>query len=78
MDQGVYCGVPVASAFQVLLQLFGSFCVVFIARAYSSYSKALAIGDGSGAMFRVAALRREVLVGVSRFGVEVSVDGTCI
>ena len=64
MDLGVYCGVPVASAFQVLFHLFGSLCVVFIARAYSSYSKALAIGDGSGAMFRVAALRREVSVGL--------------
>ena len=62
----------------MLLQLFGSFQVVFIARAYSSYSKALAVGDGSGAMFGVAALRREVLVGVSGFGVEISVDGACI
>ena len=78
MDLGVYCGVPVASAFQVFLQLFDSFCVVFIVRAYSSYSEALAIGDGSGAMFRVAALRRELLVGVGGFGVEVSVDGALI
>ena len=66
--------VPVAPAFQVLLQLLSSFYVVFVTRAHSSYSKALAIGDESGAMFGVAALRREVLVGVSGFGVEVSVD----
>ena len=65
-------------AFQVLLQLFGSFHVVFIVRVYSSYSKALVVGDGSGAMFGMAALRREVLVGVSGFGVEISVDGTRI
>ena len=78
MDLGVYCGVPVASSFQVLLQLFDSFCVIFITRAYSSYSEASAIGDGSDTMFRVAALRREVLVGVGGFGVEVSVDGAHI
>ena len=36
------------------------------------------LGDGSGAMFGVAALRSEVLVGVSGFGVEVSVDDASI
>ena len=43
MDLGVYCGVPVASAFQVLLQLFGSFCIVFIVQYVGETENALHI-----------------------------------
>ena len=74
MNLSVYCGILVSSGSQVLLQFFSSFYKIFISRTYSSKSGVFAVGDRGGTVLRVAAFRREILVGACRLSVEICVD----
>ena len=60
------------------LQFCFSFLILFIRGADSSNPQALAIWNGVGAMFWVAACWGEILVCISGFRVEVGVNGVVI
>lgn len=72
LNLSVCCGILVSLGSQALLQFFSSFYKS--SRTYSLKSGALVVGDRGGTVLRVAAFRREILVGVHRLSVEVNVD----